>query len=113
MMRLSQLSHPVSLLVGLGTLWIMPAVVAQQAGQLTPLQGWQEGRPSSDLGSLLNGNQGGSVSLPSLMNQIRNMDGRNYSEVAQDQMENLNSEAANFRQRQLQLHNQPEATPAP
>ena len=37
------------------------------------------------------------------MNQIRNMDARSYSEVAQEQMENLNSQAAQFRLRQQQL----------
>ncbi len=109
-MRLSQLS----LVISLGTFCVAPLAVAQQTTAPAPLQGWQEGRPSNDLGSLLNGNsQGSGMSLPSLMNQIRNLDGRSYSEVAQDQMENLNSEAANFRQRQLQLHNQSSVNSAP
>ncbi|MDS3859741.1 hypothetical protein RIF25_02855 [Thermosynechococcaceae cyanobacterium BACA0444] len=102
-----------SLVLGLASLTLAPAALAQQAD---PLQGWQEGQKSNDIGGLLNGGgQGGSLSLPSLMNQIRNMDARSYSEVAQDQMENLNSEAAQFRLRQQQLQNQtqPAITPAP
>lgn len=104
-----------SFVLGLATLSLAPAAFAQTTAP-TPLQGWQEGQRSNDIGGLLNGGgQGGSLSLPSLMNQIRNMDARSYSEVAQDQMENLNSEAAQFRLRQQQLQNQsqPNLTPAP
>lgn len=106
--------HSLSLALSLATLSLAPAALAQQTTTQNPLQGWQEGQRSNDIGGLLNGGgQGGSLSLPSLLNQIRNLDARSYSEVAQDQMENLNSEAAQFRLRQQQLQNQTPVTPAP
>lgn len=116
-MKLQNLASLKSLLfIGLsaGVLLIAPGARAQSLPN--PLQDLQQQNNPNDLSSILNGNSGtGASSMMNLMNRIMLMDGRSYDEIAADQQESLNSEAAAFRklQQQQMLQTTPSAQPQP
>jgi|GEM_PF-5213952 len=77
-----------------------------------PMEGWQQNDSNGgDLNSILNPSQNSNFSVPGLMNRLQLLDGRDFNELAADQMENLSAEAEAFRQRQQQQFQNSTVTP--
>ncbi len=106
------LRYVASCTLALFSLSVGSLVMAQIRPTNNPMDGWQQNDAgSSDLNSILNPSQNSNFSVPALMNRLRLMDGRDFSELAADQMENLNSEAEAFRQRQRERFQHSTITP--
>jgi hypothetical protein len=92
-------------IVGMIALLAPQTLLAQSATSSESLQNWQQNRSSDDLGNVFGTSEstsGGMNSMMNLINRLQNADPRSPSEISADQQENINSEAAAFRNRQQQ-----------
>jgi hypothetical protein len=92
--------------VGMIALLVPQTVLAQSVGSSEEIRSWQQNQSSDDLNSVFNNSDGsvsgGLGSMMNLINRLQNADPRSSSELSADQQENINSEAAAFRNRQQQ-----------
>ncbi len=92
-------------IVGLIVLLAPQAGLAQSVTSSESLQNWQQNRSSDDLNGVFGNSEsttGGLGSMMNLINKLQNADPRSPAEISADQQENINSEAAAFRNRQQQ-----------
>jgi hypothetical protein len=89
--------------MGIGaTMFLVTQRTLAQTVTSSPLEDFQQNNPN-DLSSVLNNNSGvGGASLMNLINRIQLQGGRSSGEFAAEQQENLNSAAAEFRDKQRQ-----------
>jgi hypothetical protein len=107
-LNISYLRHLFSGLgiVGMIALLAPQTVLAQSTSSSEEIRNWQQNQSSDDLNNVFNnseGNVGGGLgSMMNMINKLQNADSRSSSELSTDQQENINSEAAAFRNRQRQ-----------
>jgi hypothetical protein len=93
-------------IVGMIALLAPQTVLAQSTSSSEEIRNWQQNQSSDDLNNVFNnseGNVGGGLgSMMNMINKLQNADSRSSSELSTDQQENINSEAAAFRNRQRQ-----------